>query len=108
MAKTITGSGGDKRWSLDGTTALVTGGTRGIGFDHLQLLSFSVLFCSRDQDESSEFRENVNVMVSRTPFPRAGEQNEVSASLGFLCLPAASYITGQIICVDGGHTVSGY
>ncbi|WOH11079.1 hypothetical protein DCAR_0830558 [Daucus carota subsp. sativus] len=56
----------------------------------------------------SEFRENVNVMVSRTPFPRAGEQNEVSASLGFLCLPAASYITGQIICVDGGHTVSGY
>ncbi|KAL1804736.1 hypothetical protein ACET3Z_027804 [Daucus carota] len=31
MAKTITGSGGDKRWSLDGTTALVTGGTRGIG-----------------------------------------------------------------------------
>lgn len=31
------GSGGDKRWSLDGATALVTGGTRGIGFGRLQL-----------------------------------------------------------------------
>lgn len=32
MAMTEIGSGGDKRWSLDGATALVTGGTRGIGF----------------------------------------------------------------------------
>lgn len=37
MAQTTEiGSGGDKRWSLDGATALVTGGTRGIGSGHRQ------------------------------------------------------------------------
>ncbi|KAL1805267.1 hypothetical protein ACET3Z_028335 [Daucus carota] len=62
----------------------------------------------RLEDASAEFRENYNASLSRTPFRRAGEVTEVSALVAFLCLPAASYITGQIISVDGGHTVSGY
>ncbi|KAL1810531.1 hypothetical protein ACET3Z_027521 [Daucus carota] len=52
--------------------------------------------------------EDLQGLVSRTPFGRPGEVNEVSSLVTFLCLPAASYITGQIICVDGGHTVCGY
>lgn len=59
------------------------------------------------QDESREFRENYRTKLSRNPFSRAGVVTEVSALVVFLCLPAASYITGQIICVDGGHTISG-
>lgn len=43
MAKTIVGCDGDKRWSLHGATALVTGGTRGIGSVVHQLLLFSSL-----------------------------------------------------------------
>uniref|UniRef100_A0A0D3BTV8 3-oxoacyl-[acyl-carrier-protein] reductase n=1 Tax=Brassica oleracea var. oleracea TaxID=109376 RepID=A0A0D3BTV8_BRAOL len=38
----------------------------------------------------------------------AGELNEVASLVVFLCLPAASYITGQTICVDGGLTVNGF
>jgi Tropinone reductase 1 len=33
-----------------------------------------------------------------------GEPKDISGLIAFLCLPAASYITGQIIAVDGGFT----
>ncbi|KAF3454644.1 hypothetical protein FNV43_RR05092 [Rhamnella rubrinervis] len=54
---------------------------------------------------NKEFTEAVS---SRTPLGRIGEPKEVSSLVGFLCLPAASYITGQTICVDGGMTVNGF
>ncbi|CAK9323788.1 unnamed protein product [Citrullus colocynthis] len=50
----------------------------------------------------------VDKIVSRTPLGRIGESNEVSSLVAFLCLPAASYITGQIMSVDGGFTANGF
>ncbi|WP_336506226.1 SDR family oxidoreductase, partial [Klebsiella pneumoniae] len=55
--------------------------------------------------DQKEFLEKV---VSRTPLGRPGESKEVSSLVAFLCLPASSYITGQIIAVDGGFTVNGF
>jgi Tropinone reductase 1 len=46
--------------------------------------------------------------MMRTPLGRLAEPNEISSVVAFLCLPAASYITGQVICVDGGYTVNGF
>ncbi|XP_014496120.1 tropinone reductase homolog At5g06060 [Vigna radiata var. radiata] len=50
----------------------------------------------------------VDEIMSRTPIKRIAEAEEVSSLVTFLCLPAASYITGQVICVDGGLTVNGF
>lgn len=47
-------------------------------------------------------------IVSNTPLHRLGQPNEVAALAAFLCMPAASYITGQCIAVDGGFTISGF
>ncbi|KAM0025382.1 putative oxidoreductase [Helianthus debilis subsp. tardiflorus] len=53
-------------------------------------------------------KEFLDQVASRTPLKRFAEANEVSSSVAFLCLPAASYITGQTIAVDGGFTVNGF
>ncbi|KAK4359280.1 hypothetical protein RND71_021509 [Anisodus tanguticus] len=50
--------------------------------------------------------EMFKCLISRAPMKRMGEPREVSATVAFLCLRASSYITGQIICVDGGMTVN--
>lgn len=55
-----------------------------------------------------EKKDYLEAVVSRTPLGRVGEPEEVSSVVAFLCLPAASYITGQIISVDGGFTVNGF
>lgn len=40
--------------------------------------------------------------LERIPVGRLGTTDDVAGLIGFLCTPAASYITGQVIAVDGG------
>lgn len=47
-------------------------------------------------------------VLDRTPLKRIGEPEEVAAAIAFLCLPAASYITGQVLAVDGGFLNYGF
>ncbi len=41
----------------------------------------------------------------RTPMRRMGEPVEIAAAVAFFCSPAASYVTGQTLVVDGGNSI---
>ncbi|XP_017185678.1 tropinone reductase homolog At2g29290-like isoform X1 [Malus domestica] len=58
--------------------------------------------------ESDGHSDDFRRLIGRTPIQRLAQPNEISSLITFLCLPAASYINGQVISVDGGFTVSGF
>jgi NAD(P)-dependent dehydrogenase (short-subunit alcohol dehydrogenase family) len=41
------------------------------------------------------------------PLGRYGTLDEIAAAIGFLCSPAASYVNGQVLAVDGGFDATG-
>lgn len=45
--------------------------------------------------------------LARTPLGRLGEPDDIASAILFLASPAASWITGQTLAVDGGYTISG-
>jgi Tropinone reductase 1 len=47
-------------------------------------------------------------ILGATPMRRVGNPVEVGSTVAFLCLPASSYITGQIVAIDGGFMVNGF
>lgn len=46
--------------------------------------------------------ERLDRMIKSTPLARMGQPEDIAAAVTFLCSPAASWITGQVLGVDGG------
>ncbi|GAB4819030.1 hypothetical protein N2152v2_006076 [Parachlorella kessleri] len=47
-------------------------------------------------------------VLARTPMGRVAQPSEVARVVTFLCSPAASYIAGSTITVDGGYSSMGF
>ena len=47
-------------------------------------------------------------IMSRTPMKRLGQPAEIADTVAYLASDAASYITGEIIVVDGGRMALNY
>jgi Tropinone reductase 1 len=55
--------------------------------------------------QNKEYLDNI---LERTPMRKIGQPEDVAGAVAFLCMPAAAYITGECVAVDGGFTVYGF
>tara|TARA_A100001037_G_C15000129_1_gene566633 strand:- start:99 stop:878 length:780 start_codon:yes stop_codon:yes gene_type:complete len=74
------------------------------GFTNTNRLKSIISNKAKKQGKSQE--EIEEIMKNSVPAKRFGEANEIANAIAFLCTPAASYINGVNIPVDGGRTQS--
>ena len=48
----------------------------------------------------------IEMVVHKTPLARIGQPEEIASAYCFLASEEASFITGQVLCVDGGMTLT--
>jgi len=58
--------------------------------------------------ETGSSTEHEIIAGKHTPIGRPGRPAEVAAAIAFLASESASYITGQMIVIDGGNTLQEY
>lgn len=62
------------------------------------------LLAAQSQKSGRNEKELAAEMAAAVPARRFGEPEEVAAVIAFLCTPAAAYVNGVSIAVDGGRT----
>ena len=72
------------------------------GFTDTERLRSLIVARAEKADQSPDIV--ARAMVDSVPAGRFGEPDEVGAVIAFLASPAASYLTGVSIPVDGGRT----
>ncbi|GIW74033.1 MAG: 3-oxoacyl-ACP reductase [Phycisphaerales bacterium] len=62
------------------------------------------LFEARAKREGTDVQAVREQALASIPMGRLGTPEEVAAAVAFYCTPAAGYITGTVLAVDGGRT----
>jgi 3-oxoacyl-[acyl-carrier protein] reductase len=49
--------------------------------------------------------ENLEMLMDRVPMKRFAEPEEIAGAMVYLASPAASFVNGAVLSVDGGETI---
>jgi len=89
--------------SKRGVIALVSHMATALGAAGVRINSISPGFIDTAMGRAEmEVSEQMVAMIGQVPLGRLGEADEIAKVVEFLCSPAASYVTGCDIKVDGG------
>jgi NAD(P)-dependent dehydrogenase (short-subunit alcohol dehydrogenase family) len=56
-------------------------------------------------DNKGEYTERGKAILRQTPFKRFGEPDELIGALVWLLSDASNFVTGSMVCVDGGFSI---
>ncbi len=57
-------------------------------------------------NEDGSFTERGEAVIRNTPFKRFGEPDELCGALIWLLSDASKFVTGEVICIDGGFHIN--
>jgi NAD(P)-dependent dehydrogenase (short-subunit alcohol dehydrogenase family) len=97
----------ERRMAYSSTKAAINGLTRA---QALELAPYNILvnalapgYVNTDLTKKNNTSVELEAIATQIPLGRLAEPSEIAECVAFLCSPKNSYITGQVIAIDGGY-----